>query len=184
MTEAVDPDSATEENEKARALIEELGLSGQKKFIGEVGETVPFRKMSQLETNVYKTLLGSRTSVDEYSAGMIPARVLDIVKRHRDSFERIDVLYSENDPDPVLVGVMKRENSTWQKDDFILARWGDELESIESLANKALDIIRGNVTTALQKAKTAIDADIEAAKSIGMHTLHKSIPNPRYYSEF
>lgn len=174
----VDCNGEVESDEEAIALIEKLGLTGQQKLLkkNESGEQVrtPYRKMTAEELFVYRTLCPKTDDVRKYDDGPIPVRVLQVAAHAMDLFEKVQVWYPDNADvrDPVLVGVNGDGYSRMER--FILARWGDVLESLSELHAKAVEIaVRARKSKLLEiRAEVdsnlaALDGDHRAAAVIG-----------------
>src|ERR1700748_3525696 len=66
-------------------LIEKLGLSGQKRFVdSENVVRFPYRKMTKDEALVYGMLCPKQSQVENYSDGIMPLRILQIVAHARE----------------------------------------------------------------------------------------------------
>jgi hypothetical protein len=135
-------------SEEALALIESLGLGGQKALVerhtaddGEEVETRwPYRVLTAEETNIFATLFPVRTPIAKYQDGPIPLRVLQVAAHAKEMGLALFVLHPENGvrmDDPVLVGERAGRVRTWERERFLLARWGDELVSLDELRAKA-----------------------------------------------
>ena len=101
--------------------------------------------MTQIEERVYRILCPQSQKLDEYDAGPIPLRVLQVAAHAQGLFKELRV-WSANSPlikDPVLVGMKKISKEDWRGDSaFILARWGDVLAPFEELSVRAADSTR------------------------------------------
>lgn len=183
ITEQLCDVDQAEEVEKARELIEELELEGQKQFISPDGVTIPFRQMTTEETNVYSVLLKSRCDVNKFSYSLIPARVLGIIKMFRNSFDKgMEVRYSEADKDPILVGKMQNKERSYQNDDFILARWGEELEPMSVLREKAMKVYRAKTKAELESIRMRVITAINTIDSASPDILITETPKtPSFY---
>lgn len=127
--------------EEAKALVEELGLSGQQSLTHThadgVTERVPYPKMTQEEAVVYRTLFPTETPVEKYEGGIIPVRVLQVVKHCRDLGLTLVVWHSpQYQPDPVLVGKLGTNTL------FRLARWGSALAPYKKLLGEARESLK------------------------------------------
>lgn len=153
-------------SEEALALIETLGLDGQRSLIAtkNVGdESVqarnPYRRMTAEEMAIYSTLMPNRVKLSDYRDGAIPLRVLQVAA-HAQSlgfFEEIVVWCPEpGQRDPVLVGMHKAD--TWRSEEYVLARWGDVLESLDDLRKKAAQIIAEKVRGTIAEVRGQLDA--------------------------
>lgn len=153
---------------EAIELIERLGLDGQKQLIsGEDGSNksrCPYREMTADEKFVYRTLCPTRAKLIEYKRTPIPLRVLQVAA-HAQSlgmFKELVVLDTASavEKDPVLVGVVQDGEYSWRTTDYILARWGDELEAfvvlLKRAAVKACERWLTNLTRIQAEAETLI----------------------------
>jgi len=136
--------SAPEIEAAAVALIDSLGLEGQRELLepsrgADTGmvSRIPYPKLDSHERAVYAALYPTKDRLDQYSAGAIPLRVLQVIehaKKHS-FFENLYVWHSKRfDPDPILVG---RNGNEWDGKWYILARWGDALKPFKELAELA-----------------------------------------------
>lgn len=127
-----------ESDAEAVALIEKLGLEGQKQAINpdRPTERMPYRRMTEEERFVYEQLCPEQTSVERYSAGPIPLRVLQVIAHAREGayFNQLEVWCPRTAAldDPVLVGVQK-DGQFGGRALFLLARWGAVLKPLEEL---------------------------------------------------
>jgi hypothetical protein len=159
-------DAGCESTEEQVALVEKLGLEGQESLLrgeGDEREVMPYRKLTEYERFVYKTLLPNYRKVEEYASGPIPVRVLQVIAHARDlGMEHLYVWCPEdaNDPDPLLVGGVESAGYSGAGA-YILARWGPMLEPFEVLAQKAAKLARALLIGRLRKATTEIEADIK-----------------------
>lgn len=129
------------------ALIEKLGLTGQKDLIAKNGDTdtkvrCPYRLMTDEEDFVYSTLCPSKTEVSKYGDSSIPLRILQIIAWAQDNpfFKKLEIWAAKSATvkDPVLVGLAAIPGQQWGERTFILGRWGDELLPLEVLIPDAL----------------------------------------------
>lgn len=133
-------DQTIENNEESLELIKSLGLEGQQSLINpEKTTTFPYRKMTKEEGIVYDILLPNKCKVGDFKEEQIPLRVLQVLAhaKNLDFFDDFFVMYPENADvkDPVLYG-MKKEGYNEMR--FILARWGEVLQSIPELTKIAM----------------------------------------------
>lgn len=142
---AAEPIEACEE---AIALMNELGMDGQKSLVTKNEKTgrdqrAPYREMTKDEAFVYGVLCPKQYHIKEYSRTPIPLRVLQIAA-HANSlgiYKRLEVWDVEDavEKDPVLVGVSEHPVHKWQDQNFILARWGEVLEPFVVLLRRAVE---------------------------------------------
>lgn len=163
---ASEPIEATEE---ALALIESLGLEGQKEFCSERNGHAtrsPYRKITQEEFFVYRTLCPQRTKLHEYSDGPIPLRVMQIAA-HATQLKIGPYLHVWHRAilavkDPVLVATDSEYISEWS-DRFsdkiwILARWGEELETFHTLIERAAASVHERLKAEAHRMMHAVES--------------------------
>jgi hypothetical protein len=149
-------------NEEWFLKIKELGLTGQANLSDKTVSPIPFSPMTPGMRAVYSTLCPVVDSVEDYSADTIPLRVLAIIAlcATQKYFARIRVWHSVAKPDPILVGSTK--TSTWDSgnQEFLLARWGDELRSFPELYQLAERQLIDERKLALQSAISTCEVDV------------------------
>lgn len=151
-----------------KELIEKLGLSAQEKFYEREGDSTvcPYRKMTKRESWVYGQLLTRQTELKQYADSPVPLRILQIASHAVELMPgKLMVWHPENADvkDPVLT---LRVGSDYQYEQYILARWGDELENFEVLAQKAKDIFKVKVMAALEKCRGEVEAMMKRLDSV------------------
>jgi hypothetical protein len=162
-------------SQEAISMAESLGLTGQLKLTAKrdsgVVTRVPFRLMTQQEAFIYGTLCPISVNVSEYDASPIPYRVLEILKRASElKTETGEPFFSEikvwsvadgRVKDPVLVGISR--DGHWSRSNYILARWGEELEELPALLKKAVvlgrDFVKSKMRTIIAKATTELNRE-------------------------
>jgi len=122
-----------------REKCEALGLSGQLELIKKDKSPIPFESMNTVSNRVYSTLCPTVTNYKKYNKTTIPLEVLGIIKLSEDEhyFDEIQIWYDDKTPDPLAVGILKK-GSDWDRDYFILARWGDVLRPFKELKEMAI----------------------------------------------
>ena len=158
-----------EASEEAVKLIEELGLEGQKSILSKNDDgdarRVPYSIANAEQLFVFQVLCPKAYKLSEYKRTPIPLRVLQIAA-HANSlgyFREIVVWDTESpaEKDPVLVGIFQRGQYEWEVDRYLLARWGEELESWPTLLKRALEKKRkqclSKAASAMSKAKSFLD---------------------------
>ena len=162
-----------EASEEAIRIITELGLEGQQELLTPVRENKPVGRNPYPEANaeqifVFRVLCPKSYTVKKYNRTPIPLRVLQVAA-HAISLEMFKevVVWDATDPaekDPVLVGTMKNPARSWDDKFFLLARWGDVLESWPILLKRALEKKRHQVQSAaeavLLKAKSIVNEGV------------------------
>lgn len=133
------PGGTTPEIEaEAVQLIETLGLTGQKELLvpkaDATAERIQFPEMTAQEQAVYRELFPQQTEVENYSAALIPLRVLQLISyvKEQEHFLGLQVWHKKmRDPDPILVGRRKGDKL------YLIARWGDALKQFKDLIEEA-----------------------------------------------
>ena len=152
-------------DEESLKLIDTLGLTGQKSLSSKDKPSTlcPYRKMTRQEENVYGALCPQKTAIKEYSDGPIPLRVLQVISHANDLgfFEKLEIWHptTRYSSDPVLVGIHQPPTRSWEKENYILARWGAELQPMEELAKLASGRIRESITSKVEIAESKIRQD-------------------------
>jgi len=173
---SAEPIEATEE---ALSLIESLGLKGQAELTAKrddgFASRCPYREITAEETFVYRTLCPRAVALQNYKESPIPLRVLQVAA-HASSlnmFKRLIVWDRESVAvkDPVLVAHTGGEYD-WQNNNcFILARWGEELETFVTLLKRAVAIKREQLYQEAQRLvgqiQNSTDAEILKAGFAG-----------------
>jgi hypothetical protein len=149
-------------SEEALALIESLGLEGQRKLVEtkEAGDEqvvtrIPYRLITKEELAIFGAIMPRRTSLARYSDGAIPLRVLQVAAHAQTIFNELEVWHPEpGRDDPLLIGI--KTSDKWQRDTYILARWGEVLEPLDVLRAKARQTILANCRAKIEEAKGKI----------------------------
>jgi len=158
--------------EEINALSKQLGLTGQERFLNQdKKEVIPYRKMTAQEKLVYETLCAEKTILKDYKESIIPLRVLQVASHaiELEFLTGVEVWHETNADikDPVLVGYIGSDS--WRREYYILARWGEELESFGVLMEKAIKIL-------VEDAKAVIKKEIAELQSaeFGLENLVRS----------
>ncbi|MEM1225926.1 MAG: hypothetical protein AAGJ40_09515 [Planctomycetota bacterium] len=122
----------------------------------------PYREMTKDELFMYQVLCPASVKVAEYSRSPIPLRVLQVLS-HARSLELFSDFYvwdkaSQVLKEPVLVAYDKNEYS-WDRKLYILARWGEELETPSVLLKRAIGVMR-------ERLKSGVDSVARQADSL------------------
>lgn len=140
---AAEPIEAAEE---AIEIIRSLGLNGQLELLAPNDETkrAPYREMTADELFVYETVCPTKAKLSDYRRTPIPLRVLQIASHVTELglCEELEVwdAASPAEKDPVLVGIVGPSYRPLKR--FILARWGEELETFVVLFKRAIEVKR------------------------------------------
>lgn len=153
-------------------LIEKLGLNGQKGLCDKTTDTrFPYPQISEREALVYSTIFPQKTKIEEFSSGIVPLRILQVVAHVRqfDFISRIEVWHPTDarQKDPVLVAVQKHPQYTWTDGPtYILGRWGDALESLDALATKASKIWAAKIRAELLTIQNRVQSELQTVESL------------------
>lgn len=150
-------------------LIERLNLIGQLGLTDTKTATrFPYRKMTKREADVYGVLCPRRARLESYSDGIIPVRVLQVAAHANETgfLKSMEVWFPENADikDPVLVGMREAKNEHGWNDTerYILARWGEVLEDLSTLAIEATKLVRSKLKAKLQSVRREVEFDLAA----------------------
>jgi len=175
-----------ETDTEAISIIKNLNLEGQQKLIAGTDKDVtliPYREMTLEESFIYTFLLVTHESVNNYSAGQIPIRVLQVLAHAQqlEHYERFEVWHASGQPDPILVGITRG----YSDPNHILARWGDVLMSLDELLPKAFAMFKADRLKRLLKIKQEVEGDIKimedaSNESASAYFEHTNIPG--YYN--
>lgn len=176
-----------EASEEAIRLMEELELGGQQDLIckTKANQTTraPYREMTEEEYHVYRTLCPSSVKIERYKAAPIPLRVLQIAAHAKQCFPKAKLLVWDRESvtvkDPVLVAEMPNDTYDWQfKTRYILARWGEELETFQVLMKRAVSLARERLTQAAEalvsKVRDMPNGEIIKARQVLIEERHAS----------
>jgi hypothetical protein len=169
---AAEPIEATEE---AVALMTDLGLDGQLQLVRHKTEQQhaarsPYRLITGEESFIYGTLCPEQVPLEQYRAGPIPLRVLQIAShvkalgicKRLEVWDKVSAVVQ----DPVLVGHAhdRYEYNSDKIRTFILARWGEVLETFSTLRKQALSVRREQLIQQAQsiakQAEGATDEEV------------------------
>lgn len=151
----VDSDVKKEEIE----LIRELDLAGQKDM---ENHTNPYRQMGKDEQFIFERVLDTRTDISKYKESPIPLHVLQIIQHARslNIFMNFSIWHSHRSQ-PILVSLTE----TYGKP-YILARWGEELDSMEYLKGMAVSMARHKCIGKAKKMKSDIESYMNTIKQL------------------
>ena len=166
------------------ALVESLGLEGQKALANpETATRFPYPRMTSREALIFGLCFLKRTKLSEYRDGIVPLRVLQVAaycKQCDFPGAAYMEVWSTNVPkeDPILVCRTGEYNS----DNYLLARWGESLKSLDDLAKQAAPILKARLTRTLTEAARKVKdklATLDALVEEAMHT--GEAPDPKFY---
>lgn len=145
-------------------IASELGLTNQLSHAdrSEEKKAPPYMHVDAKTGRIIMTLCPIQVSYQLYKASTIPLDVLkEIAKCEKNGwYSKICICYDDKSPDPFVLGFTHNE-SKWQRDIHLIARWGAELMPFEMLEQKATERLRSTALRALKelefKAKSAIE---------------------------
>lgn len=167
--------------DETRELIKKLNLNGQKSLAIAGGSVFPYRKITKEESDVYSIILPTKTEAKEFSSGSIPLRVLQVMA-HADSlafFDSFEIWHpADVRKDPLLVGNKTPSGRSWDTERYILARWGEVLESFETLKKNAGEMRREILKAQAINAKTVAE---NALATLDSWPISKCITDNLYF---
>lgn len=145
-------------------IASELGLTNQLSHAdrSEEKKAPPYMHVDAKTGRIIMTLCPVQVEYANYKASTIPLDVLkEIAKCEKNGwYSKICICYDDKSPDPFVLGFTHNE-SKWQRDIHLIARWGAELMPFEMLEQKATERLRSTALRALKelefKAKSAIE---------------------------
>lgn len=90
---------------------------------------------------------------------------------------RVWDLASSSVKDPVLVGLAPIPNQNWGERTFILARWGETLETFDTLARRALEAWKETRASALAKLLAKANAALPLVPHMTLQDAVRSGPH-------
>jgi len=137
------------------SLVNKLNLTN------EIVEHVPsiYTPINQSMSKLLTALCPSKVNLDKYNKSTIPLEVLKVVDFaiKNKMFEGFYVWYADKDPDPLLIGwnwqnaEAKKNKYTWQKDESLIARWGDCSMEIDELLKKGFQSLKVSLIDSAKK---------------------------------
>lgn len=170
------------DNEKLdqwNGLVAELGLTGQTEVVKPDKSPIPFLWMNRALLKVFEELCPRKTKIEEYSKTPIPVEALSLasLSKKEGYFDKLEVWYNDENPDPAIVGYKYTHGSgewerNWYADKYLIARWSDVKATLEELterAKKLFTLRRSNeLKESIKRAQRELeDITIEANKTFG-----------------
>lgn len=128
---------SAEFTEEAIALAEKIGATKQSNFYQEGKPVIPYRFMTPVEMAVYQIMLPHRDEINNFDAGPIPLRVLQVAAHANEILEEGTLVVwhqGVGKDDPLLT---LRIGTSYSGKYYLLARWGDVLEEFAVLLEQA-----------------------------------------------
>lgn len=175
--------ASQETNQEHLNLLKELGLDSQLELSNNSDKPFPFREMKRDEQYIYGILCSSVYTVEKYQRSTIPYRVLAIYKLALDyGFTKFEIWDTEEQAikDPVLVAY-KGDTK------YILARWGEHLDSLEVLSKEALKVanqkLKSNLKKIMNTCKTILDQGLTDLSQIPINYYGRPTLDINYLSD-
>lgn len=183
-----DGDKFQEFDEQFKPLVEELELDGQKKLYQSDDESVeakptPYSEMDSVLWSAIKKCFTCQ-SINNYSAGPIPIRVLQVYQyaRSLNYYDAFLIYHSKGStaPDPFLIA---RKGDDWSGTWHMLARWGTELTPFKEIIERCAEIWREKVRVSYRESIDKLTRDIALINGCG-HTTLFNLNEHHYSSRF
>lgn len=135
--------------EKYNALASELGLATQQD-VEQQKCPVVYPILNQAMQRQLKALCPSSLDISEYKRSTIPLEILEVYKfaKDNDMFESVKIWFDDKQLDPLMIGYKwqndqaKEKGYSWQKDAYLIARWGDCAKEIPELLKDGFERIK------------------------------------------
>jgi hypothetical protein len=160
------------EPENEALILDEEQLAEYNELTAELGLQTVEQSQEQKVPNVYIFLNSAMTKqlhaicpkhsvVEDYRKSTIPVEVLKVLKfaKSNNMYEGYEIWYNDVEPDPLLIGWnyiddnARKNQYSWRKDRFLMARWGDCALKLPELLQVGFDKLRQEL---IDKAKTSI----------------------------
>jgi hypothetical protein len=130
--------------EEWKALAEELGATGQLELTDKKNKSssmVPFPVMTEAEATIYGELFNQKQPYKKFRAEAIPIEGLSLIAlaEKENYFDSIQVWYSTDNPDPIIVGKRFRSDNDrengydWNMFKYWVFQWGAKLKPLADL---------------------------------------------------
>jgi hypothetical protein len=158
-----------QESEEAVRLIDELGLEGQQVLVSKKKDATeiqrcPYRKIRADEEFVYRLLCPQSIELKRFDEMPIPLRVLQVIAHAKslNIFQTFQIWCARGAiKDPVLVASTKDYIYSSDRDTFILARWGEELDEFAVLLKKAIEKWKEKAKSTIAKCIVKANQDLQ-----------------------
>ena len=155
--------------DKWKVQCTKLGLKGQLKLVNkEDASPIPFPVMTDQQNKIYTCLLLQHDAVKDYNKQPIPMRVLSLIAlaEKENYFKDIRIWSDYTAPDPLVVGTVQHGENSWNSTDYVIARWGDELDSLPQLIKKAIEKEKSKRVAQLKEKVSSCKSQLENLDSL------------------
>jgi hypothetical protein len=129
------------EIDKWKSLVDELGLTEQAKLIEGSKSPIPFPVMTEAQQAIYSVILETKTPYKQFQGEAIPLSVLSLIAlcEREHYFEKIEIWYSRQNPDPLVIGKNYPDESSrnnkyeWYMIPSLIAQWGAKIKKMSDL---------------------------------------------------
>lgn len=183
--EMADLEFDQEGKERWAAMVDRLGLKGQRKGENIEAKPIPFVAMNRTLQNAIATLCPSECSVEDYGFDAIPLEALELIQIAKDCgrFSKIVVAWRAVNSSWNTIGNYETEadakaakgvyNVSFQESGrFLIARWGAEFRALSQLIQDAKErFIREKTNEAKKQiadwSQKLATVDLEATEVFG-----------------
>ena len=140
------------ENENVGLIYDDVELARHRELSENLGIPVPqdnkvpnvYTVLNEAMHKQLKALCPATRDAVKYTRSTIPIEVLQALKFAKDNnmFESIEIWFDDIKPDPLLIGVKPLDGSNWQKQYYLIARWGDEALELPELLKLGTERIK------------------------------------------
>ena len=131
------------EIEKWKALVDELGLENQARLIkaDDSVSMIPFPVMTEAQNKIYSYIFNTHIDYKDFDGEAIPLSILSLIAlcEKEKYFDRIQIWYSRENPDPLVIGKNfrtqedKDNDYTWDMLNYLIAQWGIKIKPLIEL---------------------------------------------------
>ena len=134
---------------KYNALALELGIA-TKENVEAKNCPVVYPILNDAMQRQLRALCPSSVLIENYKRSTIPLEILTVYKFIKDNnmFDEVKIWFDQKEIDPLVIGYnwpdeeAKSKGYTWQKNKYLIARWGDCAKEIPELLNDGFERIK------------------------------------------
>lgn len=131
----------SDKNQEWLNLVKELGLTCQESLMEKGKSPIPFPLMTEAESKIYGKVLDTHVSYKQFTGEAIPLPCLSAIalSEKEGYFQKIEIWYSRENPDPMVVGRQyvsesdRQNNYEWMMGCYKVAQWGAQLKPVSEL---------------------------------------------------